>query len=169
MDETVLKFTTSDVTIELAGSEDFVERQIRFFKHYLDNDSNGSDASGGTAETPSLETFFKERASRSGRGAIQEALLLFGYYLEDVVGQPEFSIEQIGWMLRRGGAAAPQKPPSRRGDPKAQARLVHRGLQTGALPPQRLGPQPRPPAPAQDTGLIPAAKPGPRNRPITPV
>ena len=107
MDETVLKFTTSDVTIELAGSEDFVERQIRFFKHYLDSEANPEGAAG-QGEKPSLEDFFRERASRSGRGAIQEALLLFGFYLEDVVGQPEFSIEQIGGCFEVVGRPLPK-------------------------------------------------------------
>ena len=43
-----------------------------------------------------LTEFFEARASRSGRGAIQEALLLFGFFLQEVEGLPEFSIEQIG-------------------------------------------------------------------------
>ncbi len=106
MEETVLKFTTSDVTIELAGSEDFVERQIRFFKHYL-NDAPQSDA-GDNPKRPTLEDFYKSRASRAGRGAIQEALLLFGYYLQDVRGQPEFSIEQIGGCFGTVGRPLPK-------------------------------------------------------------
>jgi hypothetical protein len=111
MEETVLKFTTKDVTIELSGSEEFVERQIRFFKHYL---STGEAApkeaapSGAATGQPNLQSFFEERASRSGRGAIQEALLLFGYYLQDVEGQPEFSIEQIGGCFGVVGRALPK-------------------------------------------------------------
>jgi hypothetical protein len=114
MQETVLKFTTKDVTIELQGSEDFVERQIRFFRHYLEN---GQAAQAGAAAEaapaagggrPSLATFFGERASRAGRGAIQEALLLFGYFLQDVQGQPEFSIEQIGGCFGVVGRPMPK-------------------------------------------------------------
>ena len=102
MEETLLRFTTQDVTIELKGSEDFVERQIRFFKHYLTEGGNGHAEGNGAAKDaeqaarPSLAEFFAERARKEGRGAIQEALLLFGYYLQEVEGQPEFSIEQIG-------------------------------------------------------------------------
>ena len=46
----VLKFTANDVTIELKGSEEFVERQIQFFKHYLSDGSQGAEASEGCGE-----------------------------------------------------------------------------------------------------------------------
>ena len=110
MQETVLKFTTKDVTIELQGSEDFVERQIRFFKHYLEQGEAPVAAPPAAEEEgrPSLATFYQERASRSGRGAIQEALLLFGYYLQEVDGLPEFSIEQIGGCFGVVGRPLPK-------------------------------------------------------------
>jgi len=109
MEETVLKFTTKDVTIELQGSEEFVERQIRFFKHYLaTGESAQEEAAPEKGGRPTLASFFEERASRSGRGAIQEALLLFGTYLQDVEGQPEFSIEQIGGCFGVVGRPMPK-------------------------------------------------------------
>ncbi|HEX5137455.1 MAG TPA: hypothetical protein VFY93_10810 [Planctomycetota bacterium] len=109
MEETVLKFTTKDVTIELQGSEEFVERQIRFFKHYLaTGESAPKEAAPSAPGKPTLATFFEQRASRSGRGAIQEALLLFGCYLQDVEGQPEFSIEQIGGCFGVVGRSLPK-------------------------------------------------------------
>jgi hypothetical protein len=93
MEETILKFTSNDVTIELQGTEEFVERQIRFFKRHLSQEPDPQDTEKAQ---PTLEEFFNARSSRKGRGAIQESLLLFGYYLQEVEGQPEFSIEQIG-------------------------------------------------------------------------
>ena len=60
------------------------------------------------AERPSLNEFFSARAAKSGRGAIQEALLLFGYYLQEVEGQPEFSIEQIGSCFGTVGRDLPK-------------------------------------------------------------
>lgn len=108
MDETtVLKFTAADVTIELQGSEDFVERQIKFFKHYLNGDPS-IETAGEESGQLGLEEFFKARASRTGRGAIQEALLLFGYYLQFVEEQPEFSIEQIGSCFDVVGRTQPK-------------------------------------------------------------
>jgi len=120
MEETLLKFTTKDVTIELQGSEEFVERQIRFFKHYLDetpvvtNAAPNGAAAAPAAEArpahggPTLEEFFRARATRAGRGAIQEALLLFGYYLQEVEGLDEFSIEQLGGCFGVVGRPQPK-------------------------------------------------------------
>lgn len=112
MEETLLKFTTQDVTIELKGSEEFVERQIRFFKHYLtesgNGDGNGAVSAAGNGARASLADFFAERATKEGRGAIQEALLLFGYFLQEVEGQPEFSIEQIGGCFGVVGRRPPK-------------------------------------------------------------
>jgi len=107
MEETVLRFTTGDVTIELQGSEEFVERQIQFFKHYLGQAEEGEEQTERDAR-PSLAEFFERRATRKGRGAIQEALLLFGYYLQEVEGQSEFSIEQIGGCFGVVGRTLPK-------------------------------------------------------------
>lgn len=109
MEETLLKFTTNDVTIELQGSEEFVERQIQFFRHYLNGKSEPVAAQAAPQEgTVSLSDFFRARATRSGRGAIQEALLLFGYYLQEIQGQPEFSIEQVGGCFGVVGRPLPK-------------------------------------------------------------
>ena len=107
MEETLLKFTADDVTIELKGSEDFVERQIQFFKHYLSNGAAHVEEAPAV-ERPPLAEFFEPRASRKGRGAIQEALLLFGYYLQEVEGLPEFSIEQVGGCFAVVGRPMPK-------------------------------------------------------------
>ncbi|MHC4550274.1 MAG: hypothetical protein ACYTEZ_16000 [Planctomycetota bacterium] len=105
----MLRFTTKDVTIELQGSEEFVERQIRFFKHYLEEPEAQEEPPPQDEGTrPSLETFYQSRASKAGRGAIQESLLLFGYYLQEVEGQPEFSIEQIGGCFGVVGRPLPK-------------------------------------------------------------
>jgi len=109
MEETILKFTSKDVTIELSGSEEFVERQIKFFKHYLDEpQAESEEPEQDQGKRPNLEGFFQGRASKAGRGAIQESLLLFGYYLQEVEGQPEFSIEQIGGCFGVVGRPMPK-------------------------------------------------------------
>ncbi len=107
VEETVLKFTTPDVTIELQGSEEFVERQIRFFRHYL-RDLETENVEPGSDARPALAEFFQVRATKTGRGAIQEALLLFGFYLQEVEGQSEFSIEQIGGCFAVVGRDLPK-------------------------------------------------------------
>ncbi len=130
MEDTILKFTSNDVTIELQGSEGFVERQIRFFKHYLVNE-NGRDPAARAAKL-TLEDFFQERASRSGRGAIQEALLLFGYYLQEVEGQREFSIEQIGGCFGVVGRPMPKNLHHAVGTLKRKHRWFEEGSKRGS-------------------------------------
>ena len=119
MSATTFKFTTADVTIELEGSEDFVERQIKFFTSHMatspveaaPSDSavaaklgNGQPNNGQLA----LDEFFRARATRAGRGAIQEALLLFGFYMQEIEGQQEFSIDQLGASFGAVGRPVPK-------------------------------------------------------------
>lgn len=135
MEETVLKFTTKEVTIELQGSEEFVERQIQFFRHYLE----GLPTEGPRPESIqqdegrrlSLESFYQERASKAGRGAIQESLLLFGYYLQEVEGQPEFSIEQIGGCFGVVGRPLPKNLHHAVGTLKRKHRWFQEGSKRG--------------------------------------
>jgi len=141
MEETQLKFTTQDVTIELAGSEEFVERQIRFFKSYLQEPATATRPGAGPAAPakeeaeddgkPSLSEFFQARASKMGRGAIQEALLLFGYYLQEVEGQPEFSIEQIGGCFGVVGRPMPKNLHHAVGTLKRKHRWFQEGSKRG--------------------------------------
>ena len=128
MEETTLKFTSSDVTIELQGSEEFVERQIRFFKHYLNHHEEAKEVE---ATVEGLADFFNARASRSGRGAIQEALLLFGYHLQEVQGQPEFSIEQIGGCFGVVGRPQPKNLHHAVGTLKRKHRWFQEGSKRG--------------------------------------
>ncbi|MHC4340224.1 MAG: hypothetical protein ACYSX0_08435 [Planctomycetota bacterium] len=130
MEETILRFTSEDVTIELQGSEDFVERQIRFFKHYLDQHPDAEEAA--KPERPSLADFYQGRASRTGRGAIQEALLLFGYYLQMVEGQSEFSIEQVGGCFGVVGRPQPKNLHHAVGTLKRKHRWFQEGSKRGS-------------------------------------
>jgi hypothetical protein len=132
MEETVLKFTTAEVTIELQGSEEFVERQIRFFRHYLEAQAPREEPVEEDQGTRlSLESFFQERASKAGRGAIQESLLLFGYYLQEVEGQPEFSIEQIGGCFGVVGRPLPKNLHHAVGTLKRKHRWFQEGSKRG--------------------------------------
>jgi len=127
VEETLLKFTSNDVTIELSGSEEFVERQIRFFRHYLNREEEAPTA----GVRPGLAEFFEARSSRSGRGAIQEALLLFGFYLQEVEGQPEFSIEQIGGCFGVVGRRLPKNLHHAVGTLKRKHRWFQEGSKRG--------------------------------------
>jgi len=135
MQETVLKFTSGEVTIELQGSEEFVERQVRFFRHYLSGETAPSGASAPVAPPPApksgLAEFFHGRAARAGRGAIQEALLHFGYYLQVVEGQPEFSIEQLGGCFAVVGRPMPKNLHHAVGTLKRKQKWFQEGTRRG--------------------------------------
>ena len=132
MEETVLKFTTKEVTIELQVSEEFVERQIRFFRHYLEDEAPQTEPEQQDEGTRlNLESFFQERASKAGRGAIQESLLLFGYFLQEVEGQSEFSIEQIGGCFGVVGRPLPKNLHHAVGTLKRKHRWFQEGSKRG--------------------------------------
>jgi len=132
-EETLLKFTSKDVTIELQGSEEFVERQLRFFRRYLnvaENESPAATAAPASAR-PSLSDFFNARVTRTGRGAIQESLLVFGYWLQVVEGNPEFSIEQIAGCFPLVGRALPKNLHHAVGTLKRKHRWFEEGSKRG--------------------------------------
>ncbi len=132
-EETLLRFTSKDVTIELHGSEDFVERQIRFFRHYLSEPAatNEPTPTSGDPSRPGLAEFFGKHASRSGRGAIQEALLIFGYYLQELEGKPEFSIDQVGSCFSVVGRPPPKNLHHAVGTLKRKQRWFEEGSKRG--------------------------------------
>lgn len=120
MEETVLKFTTKEVTIELQGSEEFVERQIQFFRHYLEDEAPQAEPEQEDEGTRlSLENFF------------QESLLLFGYFLQEVEGQSEFSIEQIGGCFGVVGRPLPKNLHHAVGTLKRKHRWFQEGSKRG--------------------------------------
>jgi len=98
--ETVFKFTAEGVDLEFAGSEDFVERQVQRFKHFLEKAVGLETTPAAVAsEVPSgPETFTKfceTRPPREGRGAIQDRILLAILYLSVVRGKREVSGAEI--------------------------------------------------------------------------
>ncbi|MGQ0614451.1 MAG: hypothetical protein ACT4PV_12010 [Planctomycetaceae bacterium] len=132
-EDTLLKFTSKDVTIELSGSEEFVERQIKFFSHYLSEQAPAATpaVAGGDPSRPGLAEFFTKHASRSGRGAIQEALLIFGYYLQELEGKPEFSIDQVGGCFAVVGRPPPKNLHHAVGTLKRKQRWFEEGSKRG--------------------------------------
>ena len=109
---TVFRFTAEGVDLEFAGSEDFVEKQVQRFRRFLETavgvESSApapavaalpTVAAGGPKE--SLEAFYNARPLREGRGAIQDRILLFIYYLQQVQGKREVSGEDILWCFQQ--------------------------------------------------------------------
>lgn len=115
--ETVFRFTAEGIDLEFAGSEAFVEKQIERFQAVLSGAvrqglGDGADEAGAEAEadaTPeSLEAFFAARPTREGRGAIQDRILLFIYYLQYVQGRNAVSKDDISWCFQQVGLSVPK-------------------------------------------------------------
>ncbi len=103
--ETVFKFTAEGVDLEFAGSEDFVERQVTRFRHFLEGAvgiESGAPAEGTPAETKpgTFVDFCATRPPREGRGAIQDRILLAVYYLNVMKKKREVSADDIMHCFR---------------------------------------------------------------------
>ena len=107
---TVFRFTSGEVDLEFAGTEDFVEKQLIRFRRYLEGavglpaDAPAPEApaeTGGALPKESLDDFYSARPLREGRGAIQDRILLFIYYLQKVQGKREVSGDDITWCFQQ--------------------------------------------------------------------
>ncbi len=102
--QTVFRFTAEGVDLEFAGTEDFVEKQVKRFRKFLESavGSETVDSEEDEVSSPeSLESFYAARPVREGRGAIQDRILLFIYYLQSVQGRREVSGEDIVWCFQK--------------------------------------------------------------------
>lgn len=120
--DTVFKFTAEGIDLEFAGSEDFVEKQVERFRAFLQGAvSHAASSSGLPAPTPAappappaerstetLSEFYAARPTREGRGAIQDRILLFIYYMQRVQGKQAASKEDIAWCFQQVGLGVPK-------------------------------------------------------------
>ena len=51
------------------------------------------------ASTSPLEEFYRKSRTRDGRGALQDSILLFSWYLHERQGKPEFSIDDLNFCF----------------------------------------------------------------------
>ena len=112
--ETVFRFAADGVDIEFAGSEDFVEKQLLRFRRFLGSAVGVAEPEAAAApEEPSapketLDAFCDARPVREGRGAIQDRILLFIYYLTRVQGKREVSGDDITWCFQQRDIPQPK-------------------------------------------------------------
>jgi hypothetical protein len=143
---TVFKFTAEGVDLEFAGSEEFVEKQVQRFRTFLEaavgetaldvESSDETTEAGEDGET--LESFYGARPTREGRGAIQDRILLFMYYLQHVQGKQAVSKEDIGWCFNRVGLGTPKNLLNALGNMKRKLGYLQEGGRRGLY---RLAPK----------------------------
>jgi hypothetical protein len=129
---TVFRFSAEGVHLEFAGTEDFVAQQVERFQRFLQR-SVGGAAAAAVAQAPAaptsaaptssapgreapasdgpketLEEWVARRPVRGGRGAIQDRILLFIGYLQQVQGKREVSGDDILWCFQQLGIERPK-------------------------------------------------------------
>jgi hypothetical protein len=135
--ETVFRFAAEGVDLEFAGSEDFVEKQLSRFQQFLRGAVGIADATPAAApaaaEPPkeSLEAFFAARPMREGRGAIQDRILLFIYYLQRIQGKREVSGDDIVWCFQQLGIEEPKNLHNALGILKRKIKHLQEGSKRG--------------------------------------
>jgi hypothetical protein len=135
---TVFRFTAEGVDLEFAGSEEFVEKQVQRFRRFLEG-AVGVEAPSPAASAPasftgtkeSLDAFYGARPLREGRGAIQDRILLFIYYLQHVQGKREVSGEDILWCFQQLGIERPKNLHNALGILKRKLKHLEEGSRRG--------------------------------------
>lgn len=145
--ETVFRFTADGVDLEFAGSEEFVEKQLARFQAFLKaavgTPETAAPAAAAVASAPtavahatggakeSLEEFYAARPLREGRGAIQDRILLFIYYLQKVQEKREVSGEDIVWCFQKLSIPEPKNLHNALGILKRKIKHLQEGSKRG--------------------------------------
>jgi hypothetical protein len=138
-------FKGKDLEVEFEGRADFVTAQIEHFKQaFLARQAEAAAAAAGTAGAggagaatagsgePSLEDFYKKAKSRVGRGALQETILIFAYFLRTRRNKEEFGIDNLNACFSLVGVAPPRSLANTLGIMKRNLKFFQSGTRRGA-------------------------------------
>jgi hypothetical protein len=143
------QFVSKDLRLELAGAPDFVNAQVEFFRPALrkalgyaepapppgpvfgGGASATAPAGGESAGRSALEEFLRGVRTRVGRGALQERILLFIYYLTEVKGRNEVGTEDINFCFDLLGLERPKSLANTLGIMKRTQGLLDAGSRRG--------------------------------------
>ncbi len=133
-------FRSQDLEVEFEGRVEFVAGQIEHLKASVLAQAGKTAArpavvapKGGAkgSEAPSLEQFYRRARSREGRGALQETILIFAYFLREYRGKDDFSIENLNACFSLVGAAPPRSLANTLGIMKRNQKFFHAGSRRG--------------------------------------
>jgi hypothetical protein len=141
------KFRSKGLEVEFEGREDFLNAEIDHLKPALERElarvaeaasataPSGSPASAETTASndggPSLEDFYRRARSREGRGALQEMILIFAYFLREYRGKEEFGIENLNACFSLVGVTPPKSLANTMGIMKRAQKFFHAGSRRG--------------------------------------
>jgi hypothetical protein len=143
-------FKGKDLDVEFEGRADFVTAQVQHFREAMLRSAEAGTkpaeapaaaaaaapaASAAPAAAPtgtqSLEDFYKRAKSRSGRGALQETILIFAYFLRQHRDMEEFGIENLNACFSLVGVQPPKSLANTMGIMKRNLKLFHSGSRRG--------------------------------------
>ncbi len=143
------QFKSKGLEVEFEGREDFLCAQIehlrpafeRELKRLADEADRTAAAAApaapkaadnaGPAGAPSLEEFYKRVKSREGRGALQEMILIFAFFLREYRGKEEFGIENLNACFSLVGVTPPKSLANTMGIMKRAQKFFHSGSRRG--------------------------------------
>ena len=142
------KFRSKGLEVEFEGREDFLNAEIDHLKPALERElarvadaaspaanssgSSSAEASAGKESGgPSLEDFYRRAKSREGRGALQEMILIFAYFLREYRGKEEFGIENLNACFSLVGVTPPKSLANTMGIMKRAQKFFHAGSRRG--------------------------------------
>ena len=147
-------FKSKGLEVEFEGGEDFLCAQIEHLKPAFDRElkrlasettkagaaatATAADAApaaapgnSGPPGSPSLEDFYRRAKSRDGRGALQEMIIIFAYFLREYRGKEEFGIENLNACFSLVGVAPPKSLANTMGIMKRAQKFFHPGSRRG--------------------------------------
>jgi hypothetical protein len=145
--EARFQFVSKDLRLEFCGTPDYVNSQVDFFRAAIRRALGmpepaavpapvleGGEPSGPGENGPgrsALEEFMRRVRTRVGRGALQERILLFTYYLTDVKGRNEVGTEDINFCFDLLGLERPKSLANTLGIMKRNQELLDAGSRRG--------------------------------------
>ena len=139
-------FKGKDLEVEFEGRADFVTAQIHHFQTAFAAQqaavaaapaaATATAADGASAPAAAgdmnLDQFYKRAKSRVGRGALQETILIFAYFLRQHRGKEEFGIENLNACFSLVGVQPPKSLANTLGIMKRNLKFFHSGSRRGA-------------------------------------
>ncbi|MCU0725328.1 MAG: hypothetical protein MUE73_06005 [Planctomycetes bacterium] len=135
-------FGSPKFQMEVSGSEEFVAEYIALARDQIGSALSGvaevdivEPAAGDPPAPPAqvtLETFYQASQLREGRGALQDSILVFGLYLQEKQGKPEFTIEDLNFCFDLVGMRRPKSLANTLGIMKRDRHLLQGGSRRGA-------------------------------------
>ncbi len=147
----VFRFEAPGLALEFEGDEAFVDAQVALVLPRVVRElgaagtspaasagAPAAPAEGGApapsesaAGAPSLEDFYQRARSREGRGALQETILIFAYFLREHRDKKEFSIDSLNACFSLVGATPPKSLANTLGIMKRTQRFFDSGSARG--------------------------------------